>query len=58
MHQPPSILKRKTFDRPHSDLLNENFPNWQQPGNLESIQARSVYSPIHTPPRLRRYILF
>jgi hypothetical protein len=50
MYKPASILKRKTFERPHSDF-DQNLPDWQQ-----SFQTRSVYSPIRTPPRLRRYI--
>jgi hypothetical protein len=36
---------------------DENIINYQPPSDLQPITSRPSYSPIHTPPRLRMYVL-
>lgn len=57
MYQPSSILKRKPFEQQHNDNFNQNVADWHQPSDLQPMAARRFYSPIHTPPRLRTYVL-
>jgi hypothetical protein len=57
MNKPSSILKRKPFERPHIENFNQDVIDWHQPSDLEAIKLKPSYSPIHTPPRLRTYVI-
>ncbi|CAM4763104.1 unnamed protein product [Rotaria magnacalcarata] len=58
IYKPASILKKAPHLRQplYSESFNENMFNWHQPTDLEPMRARRLYSPIHTPPRLRTLI--
>jgi len=56
MYKPSSILKRKPFEKVSNDNFNQSVADWHQPSDLQLIQSRPIYSPIHTPPRLRTYV--
>ncbi|CAF4865800.1 unnamed protein product [Rotaria magnacalcarata] len=59
IYKPASILKKAPHLRQplYSESFNENMFNWHQPTDLEPMRARRLYSPIHTPPRLRTYVV-
>ncbi|CAF3886951.1 unnamed protein product [Rotaria sp. Silwood2] len=60
MYKPTSILKKKTLQQQQQPTyihqFKENALNWHQPTDLELFPSRPFYSPILTPPRLRKLI--
>jgi hypothetical protein len=59
MNPQSSILKKKSFKKPNiNQQSDDDIIDWHQPSDLQPIQSRVPYSPIHTPPRLRAYVSF
>ena len=56
MYKPPSILKKTRLQNSYRNNFNVTTPDLYQTNSYDLLQSRPFYSPIRTPPRLRRYV--